>query len=232
MRKLRRAGERGRTDAGWLDSRHTFSFGDYSDPAWMGLRTMRVLNEERIVPRAGYKLHTHRDVEIVTYVLEGTLEQKDADGNVTLVPAGAIQQMTTGLGVEHAERNTSTDGPLRYLQLWFVPRERFLEPATRQATFPESELRGGLRLVVSSSGRDGSLAIAQDVSIYLTSLRAGDRAALVIGTGRSAWVHVVKGSLLVNEHGLLEGDGLGVVQENDITLECEAEAEALVIDMG
>jgi hypothetical protein len=232
MRRLRRAGERGHTVEKWLDSRHAFSFGEYADPKWTGFRSMRVLNEDTIEPGAGYGMLTHRDVEIVTFVIEGTLEQRDANAELVVLGPGDVQRLSAGTGFEHSERNGSKDAQLRYLQMWFVPTERFLAPTRQSIRVDPADVQGRLHLVASPDGRDGSLQINQNVSIYWTRLKQDDRAALVIGTGRHAWVQVVRGDVSVNGEMLKEGDGMALAQENDIALETPSRGEVLVIDLA
>jgi hypothetical protein len=232
MLQIRRADERGRTSERWLESRHAFAFGEYADPKWPGFRALRVVNEDRIAPGSGSGMLTHRDVEIVTWVLDGALEQHDASSQVVNLGPGDVQRLTAGSGFEHSERNGSKDKPLRYLQMWFVPSERFLAPDRQSITITPAELQGRLRLVASPNGRDGSLRLHQDASIYASRLTYEDSAALVLGTGRHAWVQVLRGEVTLNGTALGEGDAAAMSNQNDLALETQTRGEVLVVDLG
>jgi quercetin 2,3-dioxygenase len=213
MLSVRTGATRGATRAGWLDSRHTFSFADYYDPQAMGFRVLRVLNEDRVAPGQGFPTHGHRDMEIVSYVLAGALEHQDSMGNGSVIRPGDVQRMTAGTGVRHSEQNASRDEPVHFLQIWLLPERAGLAPGYEQRAFPEGERRGQLRLVGSSDGRDGSVTVHQDVSLYLARLWAGDEARHPIAPGRSVYVHVARGEISVNGRDLGSGDGASLSGE-------------------
>lgn len=233
MITLRPAKERGTTDFGWLDSRHTFSFGDYYDPAHMGFRTLRVINDDRVEPGAGFPTHPHRDMEIVTYVLEGAIEHRDSMGNGSVIRAGDVQRMSAGTGVTHSEFNHSKEEALHFLQIWFLPEKRGLEPGYEQKNFSRKDLEGGLRVVVSRDGRDGSVRMNQDAAIYVGLLGKGAKATHPIPKGRHAWVHVASGAVLLEGKKLVEGDGAAISEEKKISLEgVEPGSRVLVFDLN
>src|SRR5947209_6577665 len=198
MITLHPASERGTTDFGWLDSRHTFSFGDYYDPAHMGFRALRVINDDRVEAGAGFPTHPHRDMEIVTYVLEGAIEHKDSMGNGSIITAGEVQRMSAGTGVTHSEFNHSKKDGLHFLQIWILPEKRDLEPGYEQKKFEKKDLEGRLRLVVSRDGREGSVRLNQDAAIYSGILAKGTKLEHSIPKGRHAWVHVARGSVVLD----------------------------------
>lgn len=232
MIQVRRAGERGRTEWGWLDSRHTFSFGEYRDPEHMGFRALRVINDDRVQPGAGFGTHGHRDMEILSYVLEGALAHKDSSGGGGVIRPGEIQFMRAGTGVTHSEYNDSKTAPVHFLQIWIVPDTRGLRPAYGQRSFDRDAARRGLVLLASRDGRDGSLQVSQDVDLWVTLLEAGQRRALALRPDRHAWVHVARGSAAVNGTVLHEGDGAAVSGEEALTLAGEQPAEVLVFDLA
>ncbi len=233
MLTLHPARERGTTDFGWLDSRHTFSFGEYFDPAHMGFRALRVLNDDRVAPGAGFPTHPHRDMEIVTYVLDGAIEHRDSMGNGSVIQAGEVQRMSAGTGVTHSEFNSSKKDPLHFLQIWFLPEKRGLEPGYEQKRFDRADLEGKLRLVVSGDGREGSLRMNQDAAIRAGVLAKGARVEHAIPAGRHAWVHVARGDVLLDGKRLGEGDGAALSDVSKVTLEGGAGgAEVLVFDLG
>jgi redox-sensitive bicupin YhaK (pirin superfamily) len=235
MITIRKSNERGRFDFGWLDTRHTFSFGDYYDPQQMGFRSLRVINEDAVAPGQGFGRHAHQDMEIITYVLSGALAHQDwVDGkptNAQTLSPGEVQHMTAGTGVEHAEFNASKTQPVKFIQIWIKPSRRGLTPTYDQKGFPESERRGRLRLVASPDGADGSLKINQDARLYATLLEKGERAELPLGKDRHAWVQVARGAMSVNGQKLEQGDGAAVSGEERIALEGEG-AEVLVFDLA
>jgi redox-sensitive bicupin YhaK (pirin superfamily) len=230
--QIRSAGERGRTDWGWLDSRHTFSFGDYHDEQHMGFRTLRVINDDRVEPGAGFGTHGHRDMEILSYVLEGALEHKDSSGGGGVIRPGEIQFMRAGTGVTHSEYNHSKVEPVHFLQIWIVPDARGLKPAYGQQAFDREAARRSFVLLASKDGREGSLEVHQDVDLLVALVGAGERRELSLRPGRQAWVHVARGSSSVNGTVLGEGDGAAVVGEERLTLLGEREAEVLVFDLA
>ena len=229
MITIRRANERGHFDHGWLDTWHTFSFADYYDPAQMGFRTLRVINDDRVEPGRGFGTHGHRDMEIVTYVLEGTLGHRDSMGTGSLIRPGEVQRMSAGTGVMHSEMNPSRDEPVHLLQIWILPERRGLTPEYEQKSFPAEERTGTLRVVVSPDGRDGSLTIHQDASIYTTTLDDGQSVSHTLAPGRGAWVHVARGSVSVNGQPLETGDGAAIEEEREITL--SGRGEVLLFDL-
>jgi quercetin 2,3-dioxygenase len=229
--QVRSAESRGRTDWGWLDSRHTFSFGDYYDPQNMGFGTLRVINDDRVKPGAGFGTHGHRDMEILSYVLDGALEHQDSSGGGGVIRPGEIQFMRAGTGVTHSEYNHSKSEPVHFLQIWVVPDTRGLKPAYGQLSFDRDAARKGFVLLASNDGRDGALQIHQDVDLWMTRLGPGDRRELALRPGRRAWVHVARGSAEVNGTTLEEGDGAAVSGEEKLSFLGRHDAEVLVFDL-
>jgi redox-sensitive bicupin YhaK (pirin superfamily) len=232
MLTLRPSDQRGRANHGWLDSRHTFSFADYQDPAHMGFRSLRVINEDRVQAGQGFGTHPHRDMEIVSYVLEGALEHRDSMGTGSVIRPGDVQRMSAGTGVTHSEYNASKSELVHFLQIWLLPRERGIAPGYEQKAFPEDARRGRLRLVASPDGRDASLTIHSDAAIYAGSFDKGESAALPIATGRNAWVQVTRGQVRANGVDLGSGDGAALSNEAAIRIEGVAGGEVLVFDLG
>ena len=233
MIRIRPAAARGHFDHGWLDTSHTFSFGDYHDPAHMGFRSLRVINEDRVQPGRGFPTHGHRDMEIVTYVVKGALEHRDSLGTGSIIRPGDVQRMTAGTGVTHSEINPSRTEPVHLLQIWILPERTGLPPSYEQKTFPAMERHGRLRLVASPDGRDGSVTVHQDVRLYATTLGAGVRVEHPIAPGRHAWLQVVWGALYANEEELEAGDGAAVSDEARLTLVArQEESEALLFDLA
>jgi len=232
MIQIRRSEDRGRADFGWLDSRHTFSFGEYYDPAHMGFRSLRVINEDRVRPGRGFGTHAHRDMEIVSYVLAGNLAHKDSMGNGSVLTAGDVQRMSAGTGVRHSEMNPSPDEPVHFLQIWIIPEREGLDPSYEEIHVPDEDKRGGLRLIASGKGQHGALKIHQDVDLYATVLESGKHTRLDLRPGRHAWVQVVRGEVSLNGHALGAGDGSAVSEEAAIELAARSETEALVFDLG
>ena len=232
MIEVRSARDRGRTEWGWLDSRHTFSFGEYHDPGHMGFRALRVINDDRVKPGAGFGTHGHRDMEILSYVLEGALAHKDSSGGGGVIRPGEIQFMRAGTGVTHSEYNDSKTAPVHFLQVWIIPDRRGLPPAYGQRAFDRDAARRGLVLLASRDGREGSLQVAQDVDLWVTLLGEGEPRALALRPGRHAWVHVARGSAAVNGTVLTEGDGAAVSGEETLTLTGDQPAEVLVFDLA
>ena len=232
MIQVRTANDRGRTDWGWLDSRHTFSFGDYYDPAQMGFRALRVINDDRVSPGAGFGSHGHRDMEILSYVLEGALRHQDSSGGGGVIRPGEIQFMRAGTGVTHSERNDSQVEPLHFLQIWIVPDTRGLEPAYGQIRFDGEAASRGFVLLASRDGRDGSLRVQQDVDLWLGRLAAGEGRQLRLGVDRQAWVHVARGAVSLNGIALQDGDGAAVSGEAKLSFLGEHDGEILVFDLG
>lgn len=231
MVTITRADERGRTNWDWLDSRHSFSFGDYFDPSAMGHRTLRVLNDDRVRPGAGFGAHPHQDMEILSYVLDGALEHRDSLGNGSVIRPGDVQHMRAGTGVVHSEFNPSATEPVHFLQIWIVPSQRALPPAYGQRRIDREKSARQFELLASRDGRDGSLALLQDVDFWMTDLDGVAQRTFGLGAGRHAWLHVAKGSVTVNGHALTAGDS-AAVDEEPITLQQGERAEVLLFDIA
>ena len=231
MIELRRAAERGHAQHGWLDSWHSFSFADYHDPAHMGYSALRVINEDRIQPGTGFGTHGHRDMEIVSYVLEGALAHKDSMGTGSTIVPGDVQRMSAGRGVQHSEFNHSQDGVTHFLQIWIEPSVRGIPPGYEQKHFDAASKRGRLRLVASPDGADGSVTIHQDARIYAGLFDGAERAVLPIASGRKAYLHIVRGKLTANGTPLAAGDALKASGVADVVLEKGEGAEALLFDL-
>jgi redox-sensitive bicupin YhaK (pirin superfamily) len=227
----RPAAERGRTRLPWLDGRHSFSFGDYYDPSWTEWSALRVLNDDRVAPGGGFPTHPHRDMEILTWVLDGSLEHKDSMGTGAVIRPGEAQVMRAGTGVTHSEFNHSKSAPVRLLQIWFPPRTHGLKPGYQQRPFPDGELHDQLRAIVSPDGRDGSLVIDQDVVVYVARLSPEAAVTHAIAHDRGAWVQVARGDVTVNGMRLAEGDGAGVRDERLVAIASPAGGEVLVFDL-
>ena len=232
MITVRQAGERGRFDHGWLDTRHTFSFADYHDPAHMGFRGLRVINEDRVQPGQGFPTHGHRDMEIISYVLEGALEHKDNMGTGSVIRPGDVQRMSAGTGVLHSEFNPSKSEPVHFLQVWILPQARGLEPSYEQKHFPETKKRGRLRLIASRDGLEGSVRVHHDARVFAAILEGGQRVTHTLGEGRHAWVQVARGAVTLNGQALAEGDGAAASREPALTLAATERAEVLVFDLA
>ena len=231
MITVRRSDERGHANHGWLDTYHTFSFASYFDPDHVQFGPLRVLNQDRVAPGRGFGTHGHRDMEIVTYVLEGALEHRDSMGTGSRMRPGDVQLMSAGTGVTHSEFNGSSEEPLHFLQMWILPRELGTEPRYEQRFFDEGERRGRLRLVVSPDGADESLEIGQDARLYAGLFDAGEAARLARGSERSAWVHVARGRVRVNGRELGPGDGAGLSGEEALAVEGVEDAEIVVWEL-
>jgi redox-sensitive bicupin YhaK (pirin superfamily) len=229
---IRRAADRGRTRISWLDSRHTFSFGDYQDPKHMGFRSLRVINEDRVEPGGGFATHGHRDMEIVTYVLRGALAHRDSLGNGSTIRPGELQRMSAGNGIQHSEFNASKEEGVHFLQIWILPNATGLEPGYEQREFPAAERKGRLRLVSAPDGANGALTLHQDARIYATQLDPGDEVHLPLAAGRGAWVQVASGILRMNGERLAAGDGAAIEGTEALDIEALEAAEALVLDLA
>ncbi|MFO7654692.1 MAG: pirin family protein [Candidatus Krumholzibacteriia bacterium] len=229
---LRPARERGHFDHGWLDTYHTFSFGEYRDPHHVGFRSLRVINEDRLLPGKGFPTHPHADMEIVTYIVSGALEHRDSMGNGSVIRRGDIQRMSAGTGVTHSEFNPSDVEPVHLLQIWIVPEHRGLRPSYEQKNFPDEQRRGQLRLVGSTDGREGSVRLNADVRIFSGLLEAGSSAALDLAPGRQAWVQVVDGRLELNGIELGHGDGASASDVPRLTGSAIGSTELLILDLG
>jgi len=229
MQTIRRGEERGRTLLDWLDSRHTFSFGEYSDPVHMGFRSLRVINEDRVGPGGGFPTHPHRDMEILTYVLDGALAHRDSLGHFAVAHPGELQRMTAGTGVTHSEYNHSDEKPVHFLQIWIRPERHGLAPGYEQRAL---DRRKGFALAVSRDGREGSLTIHQDAEVHVAELAAGEETAFPLSPDRHAWVQVARGAAAVNGNPLTAGDGLAVSGEERIVVRATSPATLLLFDLA
>ncbi len=232
MISIRARDERGAAKFGWLDSKHTFSFGHYHDPAQMGFRALRVINEDRVIPGAGFPTHGHRDMEIISYVLDGALEHKDSTGTSAVIRPGEVQRMSAGTGVRHSEYNASQTDPVHFLQIWILPESEGIAPGYEQRAFSAAEKRGRLRLVASRDGREGSVTVHQDVDLYASLLGPGETVAFDLRAGRNAWLQIARGQVRLNGELLKEGDGAAVSAESEISIVGETEAEVLLFDLA
>ncbi len=231
MITIRRSAERGHFNHGWLDSHHTFSFADYYDPAHMSFRSLRVMNEDVFEPGRGFGMHPHRDMEIVTYVMSGAVEHKDSMGNSGVIRPGELQRMSAGTGVMHSEFAASEE-PLHLYQIWILPERNGIEPGYEQRAFPIEEQQGRLRLTASRDGREGSLTIHTDASIYAGTFAAGETASFALAPGRHAWLQVARGSATLNGQPLETGDGAAISGETDLGIASERGAEVLLFDLA
>jgi redox-sensitive bicupin YhaK (pirin superfamily) len=231
MLALRKSPDRGHFDHGWLNTYHTFSFGDYYDPAHMGFRALRVINEDRVAPGAGFGMHAHRDMEIVTCVLSGELEHKDSLGHGEVLRPGEMQHMSAGRGIRHSEFNPSAREPVHLYQIWIEPRQAGLAPSYSQKAFDPAARAGRWQLVASPDGTAGSLKIEQDARIHLADLSSGSELACDIADGRYAWLQVLRGALTVNGQPLAAGDGVAVSHEPQLKLSAVAPAELILFDL-
>jgi redox-sensitive bicupin YhaK (pirin superfamily) len=229
---IRKANERGYADHGWLNSHHTFSFADYYDPAHMGFRSLRVINDDRVAPGQGFGTHPHRDMEIFSYVLEGSLEHKDSMGNGRVLKPGEIQLMSAGRGVTHSEFNPSPDEPLHFLQIWLQPHKRGLAPSYTEWRPQGSQLNASKVLVISPDGRDGSATIHQDAGIYRIRLQPGETVAHALKPGRGAWLQIAAGAVTLNGVALATGDGASTEEPGTLMLAATEPTEALLFDLA
>lgn len=233
MITVRPASDRGAANFGWLDSRHTFSFGNYYDPSHMGFASLRVINEDKVTPGAGFGTHGHRDMEIITYVLDGALEHKDSIGTGSVIRPGDVQRMSAGTGIRHSEFNASDRDSVHFLQIWIMPETEGIDPGYEQISIAPADKRGQLRLVGSRDGRDRSVTIHQDVSLYATTLGEGDSVEHALAPGRVVWVQVARGAVDLNGQPLTAGDGAAVSDLDTLSLTGGAtEAEVLLFDMA
>jgi redox-sensitive bicupin YhaK (pirin superfamily) len=232
MINIRKSNERGRANHGWLDTHFTFSFADYFDPEHVQFRTLRVMNDDRVAGGGGFPMHPHRDMEIVTYVLEGALEHRDSMGNGSVIKPGDVQYMSAGSGVTHSEFNPSKTEPVHLYQIWMLPEKKGLKPAYDQKNFSETEKRGKLRLLASPDGRDGSLKIRQDNELYATVLGKGDSVKHALKPERHAYVQVARGSVELNGQQLAEGDGAAISAEKAVELTGVRDSEVLLFDLA
>ena len=232
MIEARKHLDRGHANHGWLDSYHTFSFADYHDPAHMGFSSLRVINEDRVAPGAGFATHSHRDMEIITYVLEGTLEHKDSLGNGSIIRPGDVQRMSAGRGVRHSEFNGSKTAGVHFLQIWILPEKEGIDPGYEQTHFPETERHGKLRLIAAPDGDQGAVRLHQDARIYASVLKADDSVQHALAPGRHAYVQVARGDVALNGHDLHAGDGARVSAESLLDFRTTGTAEFLLFDLA
>jgi hypothetical protein len=232
MLTIRKARDRGHANHGWLNSHHTFSFADYYDPRHMGHGNLRVINDDTVAPGKGFGTHPHRDMEIISYVLDGAMEHKDSMGNGSVIRPGDVQRMSAGTGVTHSEFNHSAVEPVHFLQIWILPNARDHAPGYEQKFFASEDKRGRLRLVASATGRDGSVSLNQDADVYAGLFDGAETATFTAGPWRDLWIHVARGSLLVNGQTLDAGDGAAVSGEEELRFENGQDAEVLLFDMA
>ena len=228
---VRRSTERGLTDTGWLRSLHTFSFGEYYAPAHLGFRALRVINEDRVQPGKGFETHRHRDMEIISYVLEGELQHRDNIGTSSIIRPGEVQRMSAGNGVTHSEFNPSVDGLVHFLQIWIFPKKRGSRPGYEQKAFPAAGRQGKLKLVASSDGVDGSVTLGQDMRLYAGLIAAGDKLSHTVAAGRHAWVHIARGNLDLSGTRLEASDAAAGSEADPLTLTGVRPSEVLVFDL-
>jgi len=232
MITVRKSEERGHFDLGWLDTYHTFSFDRYYDPAHMHFRSLRVINEDRVQPGQGFPTHSHRDMEIITYILSGALEHRDSMGNGSVIRPGDVQRMTAGTGVSHSEFNPSKTESVHLLQIWILPERRDLPPGYEQKTFTDEERRGSLRLIASSDAQEGSVAINQDARVYAGILNADQKINYRLAENRYAWLQIARGTIELNQAELRQGDGAAVSAEGNLSIVAHDQAELLLFDLA
>jgi redox-sensitive bicupin YhaK (pirin superfamily) len=232
MMKIRKSSERGHFDHGWLDTYHTFSFDQYHDAAHVHFRSVRVINEDRVAAAHGFPMHSHRDMEIITYILSGALEHRDSMGNGSVIRPGDVQRMTAGTGVSHSEFNPSRTEACHLLQIWIMPGSRNLTPSYEQKFFTDDERRGGLRLIASADGADGAVTINQDARVYASLLNQGQSIKHTFDTGRYAWLQLARGSLEVNGANLSAGDGAAISKESRVEISAAEDSELLLFDLA
>ncbi|MEO5702459.1 MAG: pirin family protein [Gammaproteobacteria bacterium] len=231
MITLRPSEQRGHANHGWLDSYHSFSFASYYDPEHMSFSSLRVINEDRVAPGTGFSTHSHQDMEIITYILEGALQHKDSLGNSSIIRPGEVQRMSAGTGVSHSENNPSQTESVHLLQIWIIPDENGVPPSYEQKMFPLAERQGNFRLVASPDGREGSVTIHQDACLYITSLNTSDSVRHRLAPSRKFYLQVAQGNAQLNGHALEAGDGVSITAETEITLTANDSAEILLFDL-
>jgi redox-sensitive bicupin YhaK (pirin superfamily) len=232
MLTIRQSNQRGHFDHGWLNTYHTFSFDQYYDPRYMGFRSLRVINEDFVAAGRGFPKHGHRDMEIITYILEGALKHEDSMGNGSVIRPGDVQRMTAGTGVRHSEQNPSEDEPVHLLQIWIIPNADNLEPGYEQKAFSIDERQSQLRLIASNDGRNGSVTVHQDVSLFASILDAGQNVDYAMDPVRFGWLQVARGSVEVNSERAEQGDGVVIVGESQLTIRAGESAEVLLFDLA
>jgi redox-sensitive bicupin YhaK (pirin superfamily) len=233
MITVRPGADRGEAELDWLTSRHSFSFADYYDPDFMGFGDLRVINEDTIAPARGFDTHPHQNMEIISYVLEGVLAHRDTLGNELTISAGEVQRMSAGTGIMHSEYNASSEAPAHFFQIWVIPERDGIAPGYEQQMFADADKRGQLRLVISPDGRDGSLRIHQDVTLYASVLNSGETVAHQLAAGRRAWVQLARGSVTVNGEALSTGDGAAITEEGAVEIAAtgDSDAEFVLFDL-
>jgi redox-sensitive bicupin YhaK (pirin superfamily) len=232
MMQIRHAAERGRTSIAWLDSRHSFSFADYQDPNHMAFRSLRVINEDRVKAAQGFGTHGHRDMEILTYVLEGAIEHRDNTGSVSILNPGELQRMSAGTGIRHSEYNASKTDPVHFYQIWLLPERRGITPGYEQKSFADNAKDNRFLLVSSPDARDGSLRIHQDADIYLARLSEGATVSHPLRPGRHAWLQVLRGNVRVNGQAVSSGDGVALSEERTVEVQAAQRAEVILFDLA
>ena len=232
MIKIRRNQDRGHTKLSWLDSRHTFSFGDYHDPQHMGFGDLRVINEDKVIAGAGFPTHSHRDMEIVTYVLEGALAHKDSTGTSSVIRVGDVQRMSAGTGISHSEYNASQTEPVHFLQIWIIPEKTGIAPGYEQRSFDLEKSRGRWLLVASPTGRDGAVTVYADAELSLVALPKNGKLTSTLRPGRRAWLQVARGKATLNDSTMEAGDGAAIIDEKALTITALENAEILLFDLA
>jgi len=231
MFKVRKANERGHANHGWLDTYHTFSFADYYEPQWTSFGSLRVINDDLVMPGMGFGTHPHRDMEIITYILSGSLEHKDSMGNGRIIQSGEVQYMAAGTGVQHSEFNSSRDEAVHLLQIWIMPDAKGVTPRYAERSFKEAPT-GALHLVTSKTGRDSSISIHQDADLWLGKLAIGDSVTHSLAPGRQAWIHLAEGEAILNGEALSAGDGVGVSELAALEIRATTAAQVLIFDLN
>lgn len=232
MITIRKSNERGASNFGWLDSKHSFSFGQYYDPSNMGFGKLRVINEDIVEGGAGFGTHPHDNMEIISYVLDGALAHKDSLGTGSVIRPGDVQRISAGTGIAHSEFNASEKDPVRFLQIWVLPEERGLEPSYEQKSFPAEQRKGRLQLVGARDGRDGALTIHQDLNLFVANLETGNEVSHVLRPRRKAWIQVTRGAVTVNGTPIVQGDGAAMTDEAEVRIAANDNAEVLLFDLG
>jgi len=232
MITVRKAAQRGTTKIDWLDSRHTFSFGDYYDPSWMGFGPLRVINEDFVKPGQGFGMHPHRDMEIITYIVSGALEHRDSLGTGSVIRPGDVQRMTAGTGIRHSEFNPSADDVVHLLQIWIVPEQTNLKPSYEQKAIADDQKRNRLRLIAARVGRDGAVTIRQDADVYAALLDPEVKCAHKLAPNRGAWLQVIRGAVTINRTILSAGDGAAIENEPSLEIQATQPSELMLFDLG
>ena len=229
--RIRKSEERGVANFGWLDSRHSFSFGHYFDAKHLGFGPLRVINDDRVAPGGGFPTHPHKDMEIISYVVDGALEHKDSMGNGSVIQKGDVQRLSAGTGIHHSEFNASKDNPVRFLQIWIVPEEDGVEPGYQQINFSPEDKQNQLKLVASKQGRNGSVSLNRDADLYASNLQEGQIVTHQLASGRGAWLQVVSGDVTLNGEPLKEGDGGSLTDAGTLEIMATSDAEFILFDM-